>query len=448
MADKIDVMSCWCGSSDLEYYSSEYVRCRSCSTLINSPRYDNSFFKVTDEEESYYGKKYWLEHQLEDLGLHSVMDRTRLDLSGRCIHWLKCVLNYLSPKDVTLELGFGSGGLIALLDTLGYKSMGLELSEWLVDYVKNIYRINVKQGSIDDYEGEPKKFDSIMLFDVMEHLPDPLSTIQHISELITDEGYLFIQTPCFRNNDYSMNELVSKNDPFLSMMIDQEHLYLYTESSLKALLRKFGFEYFHMEQPLFEYDMFLVASKKSIVRNDYQKVEEILEGSREGRIILALIEVYNKQLAMEEQAVLRLQSIQKLESWLQESEKDRKDRLDSIVELEKKLVESEVDRKNRLNLINELQVRCQESEKDRDERLSLIRTLETLNSELSMQMKNSIELGNKEIYKIKENLKIVENELETKKQENEVIQNKYDKLMHAVSEHWLGRILFKRYIRD
>ena len=188
--------------------------------------------------------------------------------------------------------------------------------------------------------------------------------------------------------------------------------------------------------------------KKSIVRNDYPKVEEILEGSREGRIILALIEVYNKQLAMEEQAVLRLQSIQKLESWLQESEKDRKNRLDVIVELEKKLVESEVDRKNRLNLINELQVRYQESEKDRDERLSLIRTLETLNSELSMQIKNSIELENREIHKIKENLKLVENELETKIQENEVIQNKYDKLMHAVSEHWLGRILFKRYIRD
>ncbi|WP_171651162.1 class I SAM-dependent methyltransferase [Paenibacillus foliorum] len=374
--NKIDITTCWCGSSLLELYSENYVRCLSCNTLINSPRYEDKFFDVTDEEQSYYGKNYWLEHQVNDLGLQSIVDRSRTDLSGRCIYWLKVILKYLEPKATTLEVGFGSGGLIALLNALSFNSSGIELSDWVVQYVKDIYRVNVYKNKIEDLDSKPKSYDSIILLDVMEHLPQPLKTIASVSKLIKDNGYVIIQTPCFRNQNLSYNEMIATDDPFLQMMIDQEHLYLYTEDGMKEMLKQFGFEYSYIEPALFPYDMFVVASKKPIITKKLEDIEKLLMKTREGRIIMALLDLYDKQVKTENEAILRLQSNQKLEIWLQESEKDRVARLEAIQTLEKNLIESEEDRAARLDLLNRNDEIIRSIEEDRGERLKSILTLE------------------------------------------------------------------------
>ena len=350
-------------------YSDFYLRCERCNTLINSPRFEDSYFDVNDEENSYYGKNYWLEHQTDDLGLRSIYDRVRSDLSERCLYWLKIVLKYLSSNDRTLEVGFGSGGLIALLSSLGYRSEGVELSGWLVDYVKNIYDVNVLQGSIEKMDRNGGGYDSVFLFDVMEHLPQPLRTLKHINEILTDNGYLFIQTPHFQNYQMSENELRAINDPFLEMMIDSEHLYLYTENGLRELLQKSGFNFFYLEKALFPYDTFLVASKTPIVRKSDTEVESFLASSRNGRIAQALIDVYDQRMSMENEAILRLGSIERLEAWLKESEADRADRLIKIDQLQTRLEQSEKDSTERLQQVTLMGEMLRRTEKDCMDRL-------------------------------------------------------------------------------
>lgn len=378
MMKKHEIETCWCGSSELEKYTENYVRCRNCSTLINTPRFEDGFFRVEDEETAYYGKNYWLEHQTNELGLKSILERAREDLSGRCIYWLETALKYISPGDRTLEVGFGSGGLIALLSELGFESHGIELSEWLVQYVNSIYGIDVKKDIIENFVAPSKSFDSIFLFDVMEHFSNPLSTVEAISRLIKDDGYLFIQTPCFQNYDKSIDELIKINDPFLQMIIDKEHLYLYSEDSLKKLLKKFGFNFFYVEKALFPYDMFIVATKNGIKRNSLSEAKKKCEQTRQGRVMLALMDVYDK--------------LREIENLLEESEIDRNARLQEIINLNKRLQESEIDRANRLEIISKLEDLLRESELDRANRLTVI---QELNDQLRKSEKDKTDYLNK-----------------------------------------------------
>jgi energy-coupling factor transporter ATP-binding protein EcfA2 len=75
---------CWCGNPDLQDFSPEYWRCDVCSTLISKSFPSDDGTAITDEDGDFYGKKYWLEHQVEKLGLETIEQRSRSDLLDRC----------------------------------------------------------------------------------------------------------------------------------------------------------------------------------------------------------------------------------------------------------------------------------------------------------------------------------------------------------------------------
>lgn len=407
--EKSPVHSCWCGSADLKVFSDKYLLCSSCKTLINSPRYDDSYFEVNNDEDSYYGKGYWLNHQTTDLGLQSILERSRSDLSERNIYWLQILLKYLKTDAKTFEVGFGPGGLIALLNFLGYSSTGIELSNWVVNFVKDIYQVDVEHGQIENFPLPIKSFDSIIMLDVIEHLPRPMETMRIISELLADDGFLMIQTPCFRNTDMSLEQLEKKKDPFLEMMIDQEHLFLYSESGLKKLLECMGFHFIYEEPALFAYDIFLIASKTPLTIQKRDEIEKKLLSNRDGRIVLALIDLYNKYQHTLSEANRRLENIQKLQMLLEKSEEDRAARLKVIEYVEAKLKESEEDRSERLKVIKNLEIELKASEEDRAMRLKMMEKLEEA-------LKESEEDRTAR-------LKVIKN-LELVLQENEEINNK------------------------
>jgi hypothetical protein len=88
---------CWCGNPDLQDFSPEYWRCDVCSTLISKSFPSGDITAITDEDGDFYGKKYWLEHQVEKLGLETIEQRSRSDLLDRCGWWLAKLLEFSLP---------------------------------------------------------------------------------------------------------------------------------------------------------------------------------------------------------------------------------------------------------------------------------------------------------------------------------------------------------------
>lgn len=281
--------SCWCGNSDLSPFSPDYSICGQCGTLVSQSGLSDDQTKVANDEQDFYGKNYWFSHQVEEFGFPNIRQRSRQDLPERCLFWLKTLLKFKKPSSTTkvLELGCAHGGFVALMKASGFDALGLEISPWVVEFAKQSFNIPVLLGPLEDQELQEGSFDVICLFDVLEHLPDPVTTMKRVSSLLKPDGICIVQMPCFEGTSYeSLQESESK---FLGVM-QPEHLYLFTKDSTCRLFESLGLSHIKFETPVFPYDMFLVASRQDCVENTDEEIEEVLSLSPQGRLIQALLD--------------------------------------------------------------------------------------------------------------------------------------------------------------
>lgn len=384
----MEILECWCGCKELDRFSDKYKKCRECETLINTPRQITMFYEVENDEEAFYGKNYWMDHQTEDLGQPSIFQRSRKDLTERCLYWLRTILKYKNTGS-TLEIGSGPGAFVQMLESVGFEAKGLELSPWVANYGRNTHGVDIINSKIEDISENMDLKDVVILMDVLEHFTDPVESMKHALKIINNEGIIVIQTPCYNHKTYE--EMTATNAPFLNMLKDQEHLYLFSTQAVTMLLESFGFKYINFIDPLFPYDMFLIASAEELVQVGNDQVSEHLESKPETRLILALLDLYDEVNRVSNEAEIRLANNKKLDQLLSECESDREARLQTIHKLESLLKESEADREARLQSIQKLEELLKESEADREARLISIQKLEGLLKESEIDREARLE---------------------------------------------------------
>jgi 2-polyprenyl-3-methyl-5-hydroxy-6-metoxy-1,4-benzoquinol methylase len=277
---------------------------------------DDKFFSVQKDEDDFYGKSYWFDHQQKDLGFGDIMTRARADIPERVLHWLNTLLKYKLPPGNTLELGCSHGAFVSVLESAGFKASGLELSPWVVDFAQQTFQIAMYQGRLEDQKIEPGSLDAIVLMDVLEHLPDPIATMSTAVRLLKSDGILLIQTPCYPEGR-SFESMQEENDPFLMQFKPPEHVYLYSQASVRQFLNRCNLPYVQFEPAFFGmYDMFVVASPSPFTENAQESIHQALLSTPDGRLVLALLD--------------KDAECKNLNIRLQESESDRAARLDQI----------------------------------------------------------------------------------------------------------------------
>ena len=230
--------SCWCGNSRLEAFSSDYLRCAVCETLVVAKMPGPEDLLVRDDSRDFYGRHYFT-HMAEEHGLPPLEERTRTDLPERCVFWLKTFLKYRLPPARILELGSAHGGFVALLRWAGFDATGLDLSPWLSDFARATFDVPVLVGPVESQDIASGSLDAVVLMDVLEHLGNPEATLSRCLSLLQPDGIFFLQTPQYREGK-SLQEMEQENDPFLSMLKPDQHLYLFSKSSLTLLFQRLG----------------------------------------------------------------------------------------------------------------------------------------------------------------------------------------------------------------
>jgi 2-polyprenyl-3-methyl-5-hydroxy-6-metoxy-1,4-benzoquinol methylase len=77
----------------------------------------------------------------------------------------------------------------------GWKVEGLDFDEQAVRRARNIYRLNVKQGTLEEARYPDHSFDAVTLRHVIEHLADPLKTLRECLRVLRPGGTLVVVTP-------------------------------------------------------------------------------------------------------------------------------------------------------------------------------------------------------------------------------------------------------------
>ncbi|EGJ30190.1 MULTISPECIES: class I SAM-dependent methyltransferase [Moorena] len=280
---------CWCGNTELTEFSPDYLACSECGTLVSKTGLMTEQLRIKDDNHDFYGKEYWLSYQTEHYGFPDIRQRARQDLPERCLYWLRTLMTYKLPPGKVLELGCAHGGFVAMMGWAGFEAMGLELSPWVVEFAQQTFNMPIFLGPIEDQQLEPESFDAIVLYDVMEHLPDPVATMSYGASLLKEDGIFIVQMPNYEEGK-TYSEMVAQKDHFLDQMKSIEHIHLLSRRGASKFFKNLGFEFMQFEQQLFKYDMFFVASRQPLVPYTDEQISDSLLKSPSGRMVQALLD--------------------------------------------------------------------------------------------------------------------------------------------------------------
>ncbi len=142
--------------------------------------------------------------------------------------------SYLWDKKVC-DFGCGSGQILKQIKDISLEAIGIEIQEkHLIDLKKNDIKC------YQDFQPEHENyFDTISVFHVLEHLPDPLSLLSQIYRSLKIGGKIIVEVP--HANDFLLREFLDC-ESYKNFTLWSQHLVLHTRNSLTAFLRKVGFE--------------------------------------------------------------------------------------------------------------------------------------------------------------------------------------------------------------
>lgn len=271
-------------------FSSDYLACRRCETLVLRRQAHAEAAPTADEQAEFYGWAYFTEGA-RARGHPDILERARSDLSGRCVTWLRTLLRYRAPPARVLEVGCANGAFVGLLAAAGFDAIGLDLSPAVTKHVQDYFDVPVLTGPLEAQHIAPGSLDVIVMMDVVEHLTDPLATLTAAAALLAEDGLLLIQTPEF-DPRLTFADLERAESPFLGQLRPDEHLFLLGRHSIAALLARAGLGAAVFQPAHFpEHDMFLVASRHDLPAIGEGAGREGLRRTRGGRVVDALIDM-------------------------------------------------------------------------------------------------------------------------------------------------------------
>lgn len=320
---------CWCGYAPLEPFDEHYLRCPSCDTLIRT-EFPADLGLVEDDAAAFYGHDYWFAHQAT-MGLPDILSRARSDFGDRLLSWLDTLLTYRVPPLRSLELGCSHGGFVALLRQAGYDATGLELSPRIAALARQLFDVPVLVGPIESQALPDGSFDVIIAMDVLEHLTDPVATVRTIVQALAPGGVVMFQTPSYPSGAH-LDVLQEAAHPFLSMLLPDEHTYLFSRRSLSLLLQRAGLPHVSVQPAAVfsQYDMCVVASREPLAIVPPEERERALLATPRGRLVQALLDRASETRELQASLAQRAADVGSLADSLTAAESDRAARLQVI----------------------------------------------------------------------------------------------------------------------
>lgn len=211
-------------------------------------------------------------------------------LANERINYLQKIIqdkNIANPK--ILEIGSHIGSMVKFIsDNIECEIIGIENSSQSVKESKKL-GIEVKKGYIceDTKELENKKFNIVVCYNFLEHMPKPSQFLNKLKLFLEDDAYIYMTVPSlnFIKNTSCVHEFIS------------DHLSYFTADSLSNLFLINGFKVLecksiHNKNDLEIYAKFSKPKKLTLDINKYillkEKLNEILKryNSASGNIVI------------------------------------------------------------------------------------------------------------------------------------------------------------------
>jgi 2-polyprenyl-3-methyl-5-hydroxy-6-metoxy-1,4-benzoquinol methylase len=141
-----------------------------------------------------------------------------------------------------LDVGCSNGQFLDLAQRAGYTTDGVEFSTGVADFARQHFGLNVTNGDIHAVTAPDESYDVITMFDVIEHVPDPLSDMAAAHRLLKPGGIFILSTPNIDGIYPRLSLKVAKLINYWQHPEPPHHLFQFSEKTLSAMLDKSGFD--------------------------------------------------------------------------------------------------------------------------------------------------------------------------------------------------------------
>jgi 2-polyprenyl-3-methyl-5-hydroxy-6-metoxy-1,4-benzoquinol methylase len=194
------------------------VRCCDCGLIYSNPRWDDS--ELIDSYQAVQDPLYLQERQGRVLTFEAhlrPLERITGQAGGRKL----------------LDVGCYIGVFIEIAAQHGWDAWGVEPSAWAAEQARG-QGLNVIGGTLEAANLPDESFDVVTMWDVIEHVTDPLAEIRRVHRLLRPGGLIVIHT---MDIDSLFAHVMGPRWPWLMEM----HIYYFSQRTMAAMLDKAGF---------------------------------------------------------------------------------------------------------------------------------------------------------------------------------------------------------------
>jgi 2-polyprenyl-3-methyl-5-hydroxy-6-metoxy-1,4-benzoquinol methylase len=167
------------------------ARCNVCGHIQITP------LPTVDEDERYYKeieshRRFIPKSEMDDL-----LMMKKYEILG--IKQVDLIKKILTKDKTILEIGSGYGWFVEKMRADGYLVEGIELNDEKCSLANKRAKIQLQNINIlrDDISYNIGKFDAICMFQVFEHILNPVMFLQKIREFVKEGGVIIIEVPNF-----------------------------------------------------------------------------------------------------------------------------------------------------------------------------------------------------------------------------------------------------------
>jgi 2-polyprenyl-3-methyl-5-hydroxy-6-metoxy-1,4-benzoquinol methylase len=223
-----------CGSSHyhIRFYKPPYTRvqCDLCG-LVWSLEQPNSAALAEMYGQSYFKGETYLDY---------AADQTIIEANARAR--LRALDPLVKPPGLIIDVGCATGFFLNVARAAGWTAKGVELSDYAAAYARNDLGLDVFHGTLTEAAFPSESAQLVTLWDVIEHVPDPMQTLREAAALLEPGGILVISTG-------DINSFISRMLGARWRLITYDHLFYFSAKSIVAYVRAVGLELVKIRYP-------------------------------------------------------------------------------------------------------------------------------------------------------------------------------------------------------
>ncbi len=180
-----------------------------------------------------------------------------------------------------LDVGCHLGLFLEVAKTNGWDTTGVEPSRWSVERARE-RGLAVQHGTLDSVQIQPESFDVVTMWDVIEHVVDPLAELKRMHRVLKPNGLLALST---MDVDALFPRLARRRWPWYMQM----HLVYFSRRTLHNMLTKAGFRVVEMAPHRRVVRLsYLVSRVETYSRPAFKALDYLVRVSGQGDCLVAV----------------------------------------------------------------------------------------------------------------------------------------------------------------